>query len=47
MLGTDTYSLLYDGRYPELIEELDRARHRLEFNMQSIDEMKSYVGRLK
>ena len=47
MLGTDTYSLLYDGRYPELIEELDKAKDKLEFNLESVKNMQEYIGRLK
>ena len=47
MLGLDTYSPLYDGRWSDLIEELEKAEDRLRFNLETVREMKEYIGRIR
>ena len=42
-----TYTLLYDGRYEELMEQLDAAKERLEIDITLIDSMGKFIERLK
>ena len=47
MLGLSTYTLLYDGRWGELIVELETAKSRLQFNQTELDNMQQFIRCLK